>query len=315
MFTNPVDVSVVIVNYNTIDLTLQCIQSVIDCTNGIKYEIIVIDNNSKDDLSAIVNHKFVNCSCDIICKKISENLGFGLGNNEGFKLARGRNFFCLNPDTIITNNALKILSDYLDKNERVGACGGNLYTDTMLPNHSFRRYLLGWRWELNILLFDKLEKVLYGKNTEFNYTEESLEVGYITGADLMVKRNVVQNVGAFSPDFFMYFEETDLCYRIKRKGYKIMNVPQAKIIHFEGGSFMAGEDAKINVKAIERSENGRIIYYRRNFHKVPVCFLNLIYFLALWLNKFVFKAKGNSIWKYYDYKLFFFKKACVSFNR
>lgn len=303
------DVSIVIVNYNTISLTEQCIRSVIEHTKDVEYEIIVIDNNSGDDIETSIPAIFGNSKCRITCRKLSENVGFGRGNNEGFKMANGKYLFCLNPDTILINNAVKILRDFLDCHSEVGACGGNLFSKDIRPNHSFRRMLPGLKWELDLLLFGKIERWLYGKNTEFNHSGKPLEVGYITGADLMMRRDVAEAVGGFSTQFFMYFEETDLCAKIKRLGYRIMSVPEAHIVHLEGGSFTNDGHAEINIKAIERSEDGRIIYYQLNAGGAKRWLLNAIYSTSLWLNKTVFKLAGNDIWKYYESKRRAYRKA------
>lgn len=303
------DVSIIIVNYNTIRLTEQCIRSVIEHTKGVEYEIIVVDNNSGDDIETVIPALFGDSGCRIVCRKLRGNVGFGRGNNEGFKLASGKYLFCLNPDTILQNNAVRILSDFLERHRDTGACGGNLFSLDMRPNHSFRRMLPGIRWELDLLLFGKIERWLYGKDTEFNHSGRPLEVGYITGADLMMRRDVAEAVGGFSPQFFMYFEETDLCSKIRRQGYRIMSVPEARIVHLEGGSFAGDGHAEINTKAIERSECGRITYYRLNACPAKRWLLNAVYSTALWLNKTAFKLAGNGIWRYYESKRLAYRKA------
>lgn len=295
------DVSVIIVNYKTICLTIQCIQSILAHTTDVKYEIIIIDNNSGDDIEKAVAEHFSDAACDIVCRSLKENVGFGRGNNEGFKIARGRNLFCLNPDTILKNNAIKILCDFIDSHPEAGVCGGNLYKPDMQPNHSFKRFLPGFEWEWHLLTFQKFEKMLYGNNSEFNNCGHPLEVGYITGADMMMRRSDAEQLGGFSPKFFMYFEETDLCFRMKKYGKKIINVPEAHIVHLEGASF-GEKNTLINKGAIERSEVGRLTYYRLNKSLPSRYLLNAMYRLALEVNKMYFKAKGNDIWKYYEYK-------------
>lgn len=307
------DVSVIIVNYKTICLTIQCIQSILAHTADVRYEIIIIDNNSGDDIKKAVAEHFSDAACEIVCRSLKENVGFGRGNNEGFKIARGRNLFCLNPDTILKNNAIKILCDYIDTHPEAGVCGGNLYDTGMNPNHSFKRYLPGLEWELHLLTFQKFEKLFYHGNLEFNTTGQPLEVGYITGADMMIRRSDIEKVGGFSPKFFMYFEETDLCCRIRKSGLKVFSVPAARIVHLEGASF-GQQQTNINKGAIERSEAGRLIYYSLNKGRAMRILLNLIYRMALETNKLYFKAKGNDIWKYYEYKQIAFRAACAKLH-
>lgn len=230
------DVSIIIVNYNTIDLLLNTIDSILGKTCNITYEVIVVDNDSQDNSISILRNRYENTHNFYIIES-NENLGFGRANNKGLEVAKGRNVFFLNPDTILLNNAIEILSLFLDENPFVGICGGNLYDEQMNPAHSFRRRLPGLYSELNILFMGLLGKICYGKNTDFNNTQKKLSVGYITGADMMIRKSVLDKVGGFSTHFFMYYEETELTYRVKVAGYKIMSIPEARIQHLEGKSF------------------------------------------------------------------------------
>jgi GT2 family glycosyltransferase len=274
------DVSIIIVNYNTRNLLKQCIDSVFEKTHSIKFEIIVVDNASSDGSQQMIKENFLN----IILIESQENLGFGRANNIGFKYANGRNIFLLNSDTILLNNAVKILSDFLDANLNVGVCGGNLFDVNLKPNHSYRRTFPSILWELNWLTFGYLEKIRYGKNREFNYTNDVLEVGYIIGADMMVRMTVLDEVGVFDADFFMYSEESELSWRIKEAGYKIMSVPQAQIIHFEGGSF---QRKNINNNKLKLYFEGRELYYIKTTSKTRHFIVNTVYMSFLIL-KFIF---------------------------
>jgi GT2 family glycosyltransferase len=227
------DVSIIIVNYNTSALIKNLLDSLYDKTEGVNFEVIVVDNNPTEQFAVDLEYYIDK----IIYIPLNENVGFGRANNEGLKVAKGRNIFFLNPDTLLLNNAIKILSDYLDSHDKVGVCGGNLYDASMNPTHSYQMTLPSVTWELN-LFFGKgmWYKLVYGKNYTHNYTQKPKEVAYITGADMMVKRQVLDSVGGFNPAFFMYYEETELSYRIQKNGYKIMSVPDAKIMHLEGKS-------------------------------------------------------------------------------
>lgn len=230
------DVSVIIVNYHTCELTAACIDSVFDKTQGIDFEVLLIDNASTDG-----SYERFSQDSRIRYYYQQENLGFGRANNIGIGQARGRNIFFLNSDTLLLNNAVKILSDYLDACPKVGACGGNLYTQDLQPNESFLRYRPSIYEELNQLLRDVPDRLRFGRNLSFNHTGQPLKVGYITGADLMVKSEVLQKTGNFDPRFFMYYEETELCHRICRQHYEIHSLPQARIIHLSGASFKGDE--------------------------------------------------------------------------
>jgi len=142
------DVSIIIVNYNTAKLLMDAIDSVFEKTEGVTYEIIIVDNNSPSNPKDILIERYGD---KIIYLGLSENIGFGRANNEAAKIAKGRNLFFLNPDTILLNNAVKILSDYLDDNPCVGCCGGNLVDRDGKPTKSFSRYF-------DSLLFDEINQ-------------------------------------------------------------------------------------------------------------------------------------------------------------
>lgn len=252
-----VDVSVIIVSYNTKELLRACLNSLYDQTHSLVYEIIVVDNHSRDGSLEMLQENFRK----VVVLALPENIGFGRANNEGIKIARGRNIFLLNPDTLLINNAIKILSDFLDEHEGVGVCGGNLYTRNLQPAHSYMLRVPSLLGELNNMLFGYLYRLYYGPNLEFNFTEKPIEVGYVTGADMMIRRRVLDEVGGFDADFFMYFEETELSWRIKKAGYHIMNVPHSKIIHLEGQS--------ITLK--ENRENMFLASRRLYFQKIYTC--------------------------------------------
>lgn len=248
------DVSVIIVNYKTSQLLMQAIDSILDKTEDIVYEIIVVDNHSQDDSERVVHERYGN---RVTYLPLAENVGFGRANNEGLRIARGRNILFLNPDTILVNNAVRILSDYLDSHPDTGAVGGNLYTADMQPNASFGRTLPGLFDETDRALCRILSRIRFGRNILFNYTDRPIDVGYICGADLMVPKHILDRTGSFNPDFFMYYEETELSWRIKNKGHRIVSIPQARIIHLEGKSSSQSLDREL------RMFTSRRIYYQK----------------------------------------------------
>lgn len=259
------DVSIIIVNYNTIQLLIDVLDSIFVTCKDVLFEIIVVDNHSIDNSEEICYKRYGE---KIIFLPLDENVGFGRANNIGIKEAQGRNVFLLNPDTILLNNAIKILSDFLDSHDEVAVCGGNLYNVDKEPTHSFLRYLPSVFGELDQLTGYKLSKWCYGKSFEFNHDNRPLHVGYITGADMMIKKIVLDEVGCFDPDFFMYFEETELTYRIRKAGYKIMSVPEACIVHLEGKSHSLKENRE------RMFLTSRRLYYKKTLR------CNLIFYMC-----------------------------------
>ncbi|MGL4568953.1 MAG: glycosyltransferase family 2 protein, partial [Fusobacteriaceae bacterium] len=220
---------------NTLNLTQNTINSILEKTENLNYEIILVDNDSKDGSKEFFKNEYKNRE-KIKFIESDLNLGFGRANNLGLKYATGEYIFFLNSDTLLVDNSIKILFDFMEKNEEVGVCGANLYDENMNPVHSYDKEIPGIFYDLRSFfrnIYTKISK----KRLDFNYSEKTIEVGYITGADMFVRKKVLDEVGGFDSDFFMYYEESELTYRIKKAGYKIMNIPQARIIHLEGKSF------------------------------------------------------------------------------
>lgn len=235
------DVSVIIVNYNTLELTKNTINSVIEKTEDLNYEIILVDNASTDGSVEFFEREYKN---KIAFIKNSENLGFGRANNRGIETAKGKYIFLLNSDTLLINNAIKILFDFMEEHKEAGICGGNLYSQELKPTHSYRKKINSCLTEFNQYLnpFVRVKNFFIKKRNDFNYTNNNLNVGYITGADLMISKKVFLEIGRFDEEIFMYYEEVELSYRLKKQNLKIYNVPSAKIIHLEGKSFNFKEE-------------------------------------------------------------------------
>ena len=264
------DVSIIIVNYNTISLTLDCIKSIYEKTQGISYEIIVIDNNSNDDID-IIKEKYPK----ICIYKSKENLGFGRANNLGYKKSKGKYIFLLNPDTILINNAIFELYSFLNDHSEVAIAGGLLFDENMNNNISFKLYFPSLFDELNNLtahiMSYCMDKQFYNnlRNKHFGY------VSYVIGADMMIRREDIEKYGLFDPSFFMYFEETDLSRRYKKYGRKSAIIDSSKIIHLEGKSFDYNENRDI------RFFDGRRVYYNLNHSSIYVYGVNSIYLITI----------------------------------
>lgn len=229
------DVSIIIVNYNTVSLLVNAIDSVLEKTKDIDYEIIVVDNNSDDDSESIIAKRYNN---QIKFIPLLENIGFGRANNKGIEIARGRNVFLLNPDTVLQNNAVKILSSFLDKNSLAGVAGANLYNDDGTYQPSFSQMYPSLRVELSNLFH-----LMFLQNKQcINKTNNPIKTQSVVGAAMMIKKDIIKKVGVFNPKFFMYSEEEEWCHRIRKAGYMIVNVPLAKITHLDGKSFQFSEN-------------------------------------------------------------------------
>lgn len=260
------DVSVVIVNYNTKDLIIKCIESIYRETKDVDFEIIVVDNASIDDSTQYIKKHFP----QVLIVQNDENLGFGKANNHGVNFATGRYLFFLNPDTIILNNAINVLFEFISSNSNIGVCGGNLFDEKYKPIHSHRLFFPGFFQELNALLGG----LLYSNMKDvYNPTKSSMEVAYITGADLMIRKDLFLKLKGFDEQFFMYYEETDLCFRVKKNGFKIVNLPLSNIIHLEGQSF------NLKVTREQLYFDSRKKFLCKTYSKFYYYLCNILYFM------------------------------------
>ena len=261
------DVSIIYVNYNSTNLIINSIESVIELTKDISYEIIVVDNDSAQNEKNRLKQYCSDKNISVI--ESDTNLGFGKANNLGAQSACGEYLFFLNPDTYLINNAIKELFQFA-KESNITTCGGNLYSATLQPIHSYWTLMPSIKAELSALLSDIPLKILHKNSHEHNHSNKAKEVAFITGADLMILRSLFNQVQGFDKDFFMYFEETELQYRIKQLGHKIYNLPTARIVHLESQTLKSRE-AKLKLFFTSRK-----IFYQKHRSIVQLKIANAI---------------------------------------
>ena len=230
------DVSIIIVNYNTKELTRNCLNSIFKQTKEISFEVIVSDNGSTDGSIEMIKVDFPH----VILIENNVNLGFGAANNRGLTKATGKYVFYLNSDTVLLNNAVKIFFDYWENaanKERIGALGAILLDYDLRPCISYGKFPTTknelwylFKCFLSSMYIKKLWlKVCKGKHIEYSVGY----VDYVIGADLFLKNN---SSSFFDERYFMYYEETDLQLHLAKHGLHRIIIDTPKIIHFEGGT-------------------------------------------------------------------------------
>ncbi len=280
------DVSVILVNYKTKDLTINAIKSVFEKTQGIDFEIFVVDNNSQDGSIEAIEKEFPNIN--II--KSPVNAGFGAANNIAIKQAKGKYILCLNTDTLLINNAIKIMYDFMEKveNQKVAVCGSVLFNKDLtlgicggnFPNITE----IFWKFGLRNIL--KKQYLKYKLTLTANEIDKQSNIDYVTGADILFRKSVLDEVGLFDEKFFMYFEETDLCKRIRDKGYDIKLVKDAKIIHLEGQS---NKNTLQKKEISKRSE----FYYFRKHHPNQIWLVKILYVILYFIDWIILKNNDS----------------------
>lgn len=253
------DVSIIFVNYKNTSLVIDSIDSIRRHTSNLKYEIIIVDNSNDINVINELNDKIK----DVLIIDAKSNLGFGKANNLGSTYAKGKYLFFLNTDTLLINNAIFELKEFMDKTSDCGIVGPNLYTIDLKPNSSFYKYEwnIKTRKKTNSILFF-FRKYFIKKSIFFNYTDKpQISNGDVHGASLMIRHDLFLEIGGFDKDIFMYAEESLLCFNVRHKtNYKIYNYPNAKIIHLEGGSFKGQNEFQCKCYV-----DGNYIYFKKAF--------------------------------------------------
>ncbi len=245
------DISIIIVNYNTKNYIRNCLESLFETLNqgSLKYEIFVVDNNSNDGSQEMVKKKFP--SVNLI--ENQNNVGFSKANNQAIRIAEGRYILLLNPDTIVTPKSLNLMIEFMEENQKTGVLAPKLvYSNgfiqssvgkfygpfTVFLRFCVPRIFLATKFK-NFVVKTNFKKFL-GEQIKSYFLPLGLksltEVDNASGACLLVKREVIEQVGLLDEKIFMYSEDVDFCFRIKKAGWKIVYFPEAKIIHYSGKS-------------------------------------------------------------------------------
>lgn len=226
------DLSFIILNYKTKGLLKNCLRSIVNSDLGnLRYEIIVVDNNSGDGVKEMLQQNFAN----VIFIQSRHNLGMGAGNNLGIKQARGRYLAVLNPDTVVLPDAIKKLYALMEGNNRAGIAGPKLinpdgtlqYTRCRFPSFLtpvYRRTPL-----------QKLKRVRQKLNLYLTKDQDYDIAGpadWLYGACLFIRGSVLDKTGLFDERYFLGFEDTDLCRRVRSAGYEVWYYPASVIIHY-----------------------------------------------------------------------------------
>jgi GT2 family glycosyltransferase len=227
--------SIIIVNWNAKELLRKCLASLYHFTEGVEFEVLVVDNASHDGSPEMVASEFPS----VILIRNSDNRGFGPANNEGIERARGEYLLFLNQDTELIENSFPTLLNKMDNDTRIGLLGPKLLNSDGSVQPSCRTFptLVS---QILILLkahnaFPRIGPVKRYYMLDCDYASER-EVDQLMGAAMLTRREVIDRVGNFDENFFFWFEEVDFCYRVKQAGWSIVFTPATAVIHHKGES-------------------------------------------------------------------------------
>lgn len=255
--------SIIIVSWNSCDCLDKCIESIAGGTDGMDVEIIVVDNNSSDASRQMCERKHPG----VKYIELEQNMGFARANNIGIRNSCGRYVILLNPDTVVEPDAIRFLIDFMESTPDAGAAGPRLIQPDGSVQGSARRFpslrtaFLG-RTSL-------LQRILGGSGAArseipclSHESLEPLEVDWISGACMIVRREVIEIAGLLDERFFMYWEDADWCYQMKKHGWRIFWVPKSRILHLTGQSSQL-----LRVRTTLAFHKSIFYYFQKNINK------------------------------------------------
>ena len=279
-----IDLSIVIVSYNTKKITEDCIESINrSLTNTkIEYEIIIVDNDSRDGSVQTLQKIAQNEANHLVYFQTGTNLGFGRGNNFGVKKANGKYILLLNTDTVVLNRAIeKLFKFYVENEEKVHFLGAKLLNRDLTPQPSACRF-----FTLPVVFATLLLKGDYWGLTRTS-PNKFCQVDWISGACIMTTKKHYQRLGGFDENIFMYMEEVDLLYRANKLGLNTFFYPDSQIIHLGSAS------SNGKTFPILQVYKGFLFFYKKHYSFFHISFLRLILKFKAIIAYLIGKIKGN----------------------
>jgi len=270
-----IDVSIIIISYNTKDILKQCVDSVVKQTKAIQYEIIIVDNASKDGSAEMIKTDFP----DIVLIENQENKGFAAANNQGIIKAKGQYILFLNSDTIILGSAIDKMIRFCNENSDVHALGCKLLNQDRTLQPSCYRFpslipIIGNI--LHLWIIPAFRKTILLQTLVLSHYDKIHKADYVRGACLLIKRKVIECIGMFDERFFIYTEEADFCYRLKKAGFQLKYFPFAEVVHLGGGS----SEPYVEALLFEKHKNP-MQYYEKHHGRVAVILYRILMMVRL----------------------------------
>lgn len=260
--------SVIVVNYNSARYLVECVRSVYDKLKGYgDFEVLVIDNNSRDDSLALLENAFPHGRV----LKNNENLGFVKGANQGIANTEGEYVFLLNPDTKLLDKNIPLIIDFMDKNPSIGICGLFLISEDGSPQSRPSSFSGIWDEIKHISVLQFLNKIFAKKDFI-----DVVECDCVFGPSMLIRRAVFKDAGLFDENIFMFAEEEDICFSAKKKGWKIYFYPFCKVIHYGRKSSEGLEEARII-----NHRMSALYYYSKRYNRFFMILIRMIFLINI----------------------------------
>lgn len=256
-----VDVSVIVVSWNTRDILRKCLRSIFEETHRHSLEVIVVDNASADGTVEMVRGEFP----QVLVIANSENRGFAAANNQGLEIAKGRCLLLLNPDVIVLDGAIDKSVEYLSTKPEVGVFGCQVYQD----EHTIQKTCFRFPSPMNMFLIQSGLHSLIPRSRFFaRYfipewdRQSEREVPVVSGMFMLLRREAFEQVGPMDEAYFVYAEEADWCFRYWKAGWKCLFAPVARVLHLDGGG---KSTSQVSVGMFVQMHKSLLIFNCKNY--------------------------------------------------
>ncbi len=293
------DVSVIIVSFNTLELLDKCIGSVYAHAGSLEIEVIVIDNASTDGSAEMIEQNFG----EVRLVRNSKNVGFASANNQAIKLAKGKFMLLLNSDTVVLDGAIEKTVQFAEQNAKAAVVGCR----TLNPDSTLQRTCFMFPSVLNLMLSSTYLYKIFPRSRFFGRElmtwwdrNDAREVDVVSGCFMLVRAEAIKQTGIMDESFFLYAEETDWCYRFRKNGWKLMFTPDAQIIHYGRAS-----SGPRRAEMLLQLRSGILLFIKKHRSKVSYmfsCVLVALFFLLrvpYWLVRWVVSTKKRD----YSYRV------------
>lgn len=270
------DISIIIVNYNTSALTLQALESIFTSETNYRYEVILIDNASLDDSVESVRRQFA----QVHIMQNGTNVGFATANNQGIRISSGRYILLLNSDTQLERDTIQLMVAFMGEHPTVGASGCRVLLPDGRLDAACKR---GFPTPMTSLFYVSGMARLFPSSAVINRyhmghlsSDDVNPVDAIVGAFMLVRRNAIDEVGLLDEGYFMYGEDIDWCFRIKQAGWQIFYYPSAHIIHHKGGS-----SPRKQARLVREFYRAMLLFYKKHYQQRYHPFVSMLVHMGI----------------------------------
>lgn len=264
---------VIAINFNVSDKLKHCIDSIQKNSINSEFQIIIIDNNSRDkDVLGLFD-----LFPDVVFRQLDANLGFAKANNIGVKYSNSEFLCFLNPDTLLVEDFISPLIKYIESNSNIGACAPMLvYEDNSYQSSTGLKMGFIHEFLESSMFIELYRKYIKKKYTKSTVSGVPIKVGWVSGACMIIKRSVFQEIGGFTEDYFLNYEDIDLCRKLEDQGYSNYYFPQYKCIHLDHKSFESNYELLIYTRY-----QSRLIYAKRYYSAILSIIVRIMHIFGL----------------------------------